>query len=54
MTTYALYVIDHTNPIPLDKYNDILTGQPHYYFDKLRGYAGLKGNTEYVAFKITI
>jgi hypothetical protein len=69
MTTYALYVIDHTTPISLDEYNTILTGKPHHYFDKLRdvfefcggklrrgrlGYAGLKGNTEYVAFKIVI
>lgn len=69
MTTYALYVIDHTKPIPLDEYNAILTGKPHHYFDKLHhvfefcggklhrgriGYSGLKGNTEYVAFKITI
>lgn len=69
MTTYALYVIDHSTPIPLDEYNAKLTGKPDQYFDKLRdvfafcggklrrgrlGYSGLKGNTEYIAFKIVI
>ena len=69
MTAYALYVIDHTEPLTLDEYSAKLTGAPDHYFNKLRdvfafcggklrrgrlGYAGLKGNIEYVAFKIAI
>ena len=70
MTAYALYVIDHTEPMGIDEYNARLTGKPDYYFDKLRdvfafcggklhrgrlpGYSGLKGNIEYMAYKVEI
>lgn len=69
MTTYALYVIDHTTPMTIDEYNAKLREMPQHYFDKLReaeafygiklrrercGFSVLKGNTEYVAIKISI
>ena len=69
MTTYALYVIDHSTPMTIEEHNAKLREMPQYYFDKLReceafcggklhrgrtGYTALKGNTEYVAIKITI
>ena len=69
MTTYALYVIDHTTPMTVDEHNAKLREMPQHYFDRLKdveafcggklhrgisGYTGIQGNTEYVAIKIVI
>lgn len=69
MTAYALYILDLTQINTPEKHNEAMSKPPHRYFDKLRdvedyigaklprhgfGYSGTKGDTEYVALKVTV
>jgi hypothetical protein len=69
MNAYALYIIDLNKITTPDEYNKALKQPPHKYFDKLHdieshhgikfnrgryGHYATKGNTDYIAFKISV
>lgn len=69
MTAYALYILDLNKITTPEEHNAATRLIPHSFFDKLRdieakhdvklhrgriGFSACKGNTEYIAFKITV